>query len=511
MPLLSIFIIVASVLLHKPTHVTYMIITGLMLNVSVTMSYKWKWLRFLQIIFLGLFHYSSQLNWCVLIYYIVLINLIEDKKSFRNTAPIGLFVFLQYTLIRFTYVPATTYTIFGSVFDLFSSLVVVIIFHHIIRIDSDRRELTKQNEYLSNYDTITGFYNYLGYFQKVQQMIDKKQQFLFVLFDINNFKSLKIMGSIPTNDILIGIALALEERFPNYIAGCRYSGDRFSLMLLPDETIDDLHTFEELGLHTTYSITRFPEEALDFQQLMQKGEERIFQLREDYWQKRHEEQLRSGKMKMVGELAAGMAHEIRNPLTSIKGFIQLSKRSGYNIEPWYDVIMSEITRVGELTAEFLQFSKPHANQKKSEMMTQCLSRVYSLCESEAASCGHTIEMEATDSSIFVLMDRDKIIQVLINLIRNAFQAIEQGGHIQLKLHREEGMAVIQVCDNGQGIPIHDMDKIFEPFYTTKVEGTGLGLSLCQKIIQEHHGKISVESILAVGTVFTVKLPIYAGD
>lgn len=510
-PIISSFIIVFSVILDKPTNIVFMVTTAVLLNLSVILDRKYPWLKGIQFIFLGAFHYSSELNWCILLYYMIIMNLIEHKTKFRDTLSVALLFILQYSLIRLTYVPHTYYNIFVIVYDVLSLIVILLLFHVIIRIEIESRQLTTQNEYLSNFDTLTGFYNYLGYIKKVQHTMDMNREFQFVLFDINNFKSLKVERDTTAVDMLLSFSNGLQERFPNHLAACRYAGDRFSLLLPPTEEIYDLQIFEKLGLQITFSITHFPQDGTDFQQLMQTGEERIFQLRQEYWQKRNEEQLRSDKMKMVGELAAGMAHEIRNPLTSIQGFIQLSKKSGYNIEPWYEVIMGEIARVGDLTVEFLQFSKPHASHMKIEKMADCMTRVYSLCESEATSCGHTIEMNASDQTIMLLIDRDKIIQVLINLIRNAFQAMEQTGHIQFVLSREGEMATIQVRDNGKGIPSSEINKIFDPFYTTKEEGTGLGLSLCQKIIEDHDGTISVESELGVGTIFTVNLPINHGS
>jgi signal transduction histidine kinase len=479
-----------------------MVTTALMLILSITLERKYTWLKYIQMILLGAFHYSSQLNWCILLYYIMIVNLIEHKIKFRDTIPVALLFILQYSLIRLTYVPISTYNILVSIFDIMSSIVVILLFHGIVRNDSKRRQLTKENEYLTNYDPLTGFNNYFGYIQKVQHIIEMKKEFRFVLFDINTVKSLDF------ENVLGSFSHELQEHFPDHLAACRYAGDRFGLLLSPTERMNELLIFEKLGIHIRYSITHYPQEGTTFQQLIQTGEERILKLKRENWLKQQDEQLRSEKLKMVGELAAGMAHEIRNPLTAIQGFIQLSKVTGYNIQPWYDVIMGEIARVGELTVEFLQFSKPHASNKKIEMIANCMTRVYSLCESEAASCGHTFEMEISDKSIMLLMERDKIIQVLINLIRNAFQAMDQAGHVHFTLIREGEMATIEVRDNGIGIPTSEIDKIFDPFYTTKEDGTGLGLSLCQKIIEDHNGHVTVESVVGSGTVFTVKLPIY---
>ncbi|HEY2491776.1 MAG TPA: ATP-binding protein [Paenibacillus sp.] len=382
------------------------------------------------------------------------------------------------------------------------SIVILLLLCGFVKIIFKNKQLAKQNEYLINYDPLTGLYNYYGYITKVQQIIETNRRFKLVLFDINNFRSVNF------EEILVKCSLTLQEHFPNHLAACRYAGGRFALILSRTERIDELQILEKLGIPVTFSTTHFPEEGTTFQKLLLTGEERIYKLRRECRLKREEELLRSNKMKTLGELAAGMAHEIRNPLTSIQGFIQLSKKKEYNIQPWYDVIMGEIARVSELTVEFLQFSKPHETNMKNDILASCMARVYSLCESEATSCGHIIEMDISDQNIMVLMDRDKIIQVLINLIRNAIQAMKQAGHVHFVLRREGERALIQIRDNGKGIPTGEINKIFDPFYTTKEDGTGLGLSLCQKIIEDHHGHITVDSEVGVGTVFTVDLPIY---
>lgn len=356
---------------------------------------------------------------------------------------------------------------------------------------------------------MTGLLNYDGYMNKVQELVEYRTPFQLVLLDINNFKSLNGKDISTANEILISMAKAIQLRFDEHLIGAsRYAGDRFAILLTEQAVIDDeKFKFDAIGVKVCYSITCYPHEASTFQGLITMAEDRIFQMRRNVWLREQDELFRTEKMKMIGELAAGMAHEIRNPLTSIKGFIQLSKIQNYNIKPWYDVIMGEITRVGELTAEFLQFSKPHASNMKLESLSGCMIRVYSLCESEAASYGHTFSLDLPDQEIKANMDRDKIIQLLINLIRNAFQAMEKTGHVSFSLTEESRMAVIQVTDTGKGIPPSDLPQIFEPFYTTKEEGTGLGLSVCQKIVEDHGGRITVDSEVGAGTTFTVRIPI----
>lgn len=486
-----------------------MVLMASLLYASVILDRKFEWLRNFQFLFLGAFHYVSQLNWCILLYYILIVNLIHKKERFIETMPLCLLMVLQYSIIRLSYVPLTKYNILVSVFDCLASFVVVISFHFVNFLESEKKKLYKQNDYLTYHDPLTGLLNYDGYLHKVQHLIEVNKPFQLVLLDINNFKSLNAKDISTANEILISFSRAVRKLFRNdMLAASRYAGDRFAILLPEQVNIDNsMFKFENIGVQVTYSITCYPHEALTYQEMISTAEDRIFQMRRNSWMRSQEEMIRTEKMKMVGELAAGMAHEIRNPLTSIKGFIQLSKNQSYNIQPWYEVIMGEITRVGELTAEFLHFSKPHASNMRVESLTDCMTRVYSLCASEAASYGHVFMLDVSDEPIQIVMDRDKIIQVLINLIRNSFQAMEHTGSVRISLRAEERMAVVEIEDTGKGIADENLAKIFDPFYTTKEEGTGLGLSLCQKIVEDHGGRITVDSELGIGTTFTLRIPL----
>ncbi|WP_223067960.1 ATP-binding protein [Paenibacillus caui] len=510
-PFISTLIGISSLILVQQKHLALLILWNVCFILSVVLERKFSWLRGLQFVFLGAFHYTSHLNWCVLLYYILLINLIQHKAKFREIMPLGFLIVLEYTVIRLTYMPATMYNLLVSVFDFITSIVVILGFLIIIQIESEKKKLCSENDFLITHDPLTGLLNYEGYMQAVYSLVEKKQEFQLVLLDINNFKSLNAKDVSSANDILIHLSDVIQSIFPDAYGLSRYAGDRFAILAPLEQNINDhVLNFDKLGLQITFSITRYPAEADTLQGIVIMAEDRILHMRRELWVKSQQDLMRSEKMKVIGELAAGMAHEIRNPLASIKGFIQLSKSKQFNIEPWYEVIMNEITRVGELTAEFLQFSKPQANNMKIESLTDCAARVFSLCESEAASRGHSFIFENANQAILIHMDRDKMIQVLINIIRNAFQAMAHPGEVYFRIKAEEQAAVIEVRDTGVGIEQHNLSKIFDPFFTTKEDGTGLGLSLCQKIIEDHQGAIGVESEIGAGTTFTIRLPLAKG-
>lgn len=474
---------------------------------SVLLEMKLRWLRYVQIVLLGLFHYVTGLNWCVLLYGLILMSLIAHKHKLRDILPLSILLIAEYSLIRLVSFPLTSNNVFVWLVELVTFVIVILLTYLMSQSENEKRRLFEHNEYLRNHDSRTGLLNYSGYTSRASELVAEKTEFVLVMVDIYNYETAYAKDIPAADDLLINFAQALKDRFPYCFAVARYVGDRFALLLPHAERVDELLSTDSLGVQVAYSVVHFPIESGSLQELIQLGEDRIFQLRRENWLKRQEERSRSDKMRMVGELAAGMAHEIRNPLTSIQGFIQLSKQSSYNIEPWYDVIMNELKRVGDLTVEFLQFSKPQEKNMLKTAAQSIMKRAFNLCESEAASRGHTMKLNIIEQHVLLLIDRDKMLQVLLNLIRNAFQAMEQAGYVHLVLRVEGKHAIIEVRDNGCGIPEDKLNQIFDPFYTTKEDGTGLGLALCQKIIEDHQGSITVRSDLGIGSIFTILLPI----
>lgn len=479
---------------------------------SVLLDSRFPILLNFQWLALGFFHYFSQLNWCLILYYILILSFFHKKKSYKEALPCSILVILEYTIIRLSYVPIEPYSVFVTLYDLISAVIIVFVFHHMLRGEAEKQMLLEKNNYLATHDPLTGLLNYFGYMNKIQELIKSKASFYLILIDLQNFKSFNHDSLENGNEALSTVGQGLTHMFPNAFGFSRYAGDRYAL-LVPSAnytpfSIGELLESDVLGYQVSYSITCYPEETDDLNQLIQKAEDKLFRIRREQWLQREEDLFRSEKMKVVGELAAGMAHEVRNPLTAIRGFVQLSKVQSYNIQPWYDVIMSEITRVTELTAEFLQFSKPHASNMRAESLKVCVERVVSLTESDAISRGHELTLHIKDDSIYIYMDRDKIVQVLLNLVRNAIEAMDTPGHVSIEVSRLEHNAVIQIEDTGSGIEQEELQHIFNPFYTTKADGTGLGLSLCQKIAQDHEGSITVHSVPGTGSTFTLILPVF---
>jgi PAS domain S-box len=220
------------------------------------------------------------------------------------------------------------------------------------------------------------------------------------------------------------------------------------------------------------------------------------------------------KLAMLGKIAAAIAHEIRNPLTSIRGFIQLLKPYLESIgkQEYVRIILSEIDRANDIIYEFLNSSKPSAPMKQTLTVADLVKETILLTESEAHMKGCEFQTEIYDTDISVAIDVKQIKQVLLNMVKNAIDAIQDTGDqrkglIELSSRKEGRFALIRIRDNGKGMDRATLSRLFDPFFTTKEEGTGLGLSVSYRIIRNHGGMIEVQSTPGEGTEFLIYLPI----
>jgi len=221
-----------------------------------------------------------------------------------------------------------------------------------------------------------------------------------------------------------------------------------------------------------------------------------------------EDQLRKSDMlNVVGELAAGIAHEIRNPMTSLKGFIQLLKGSVEGHDMYFNIIMAELERIESIVNEFLVLAKPQAVTYKTSNVIQIMRETIELLYAQAMMDNVQFSTCYESDVLPIYCEPNQIKQVFINIIKNAIEVMPRGGTVTVAIHQEEPDWVkISIKDEGAGIPEERLKKLGQPFYTTKERGTGLGLMISYKIIKEHGGRIEVESKIGEGTVFHVILP-----
>lgn len=215
----------------------------------------------------------------------------------------------------------------------------------------------------------------------------------------------------------------------------------------------------------------------------------------------------SERMAALGELAARVAHEIRNPLISIGGFARrLEKKLSNDTSEYAKIIVNEVTRLENILKEILGFVKSSRVNKVSVDLNEFINNIIDFLTPAINEKHNTIVKELSATPLISSIDTDRIREALLNIFTNASQATDHGT-ITVKTRQEDNEAVIELSDTGCGIKPEDLKNIFNPFFTTKSQGTGLGLAVTHKIIQEHNGKIKVESIWGGGTAFRIHLPL----
>ncbi|EXX86016.1 histidine kinase [Paenibacillus darwinianus] len=222
--------------------------------------------------------------------------------------------------------------------------------------------------------------------------------------------------------------------------------------------------------------------------------------------KRTEEMIRrSEKLSIVGELAAGVAHEIRNPLTSLKGFLQLLQQKN---TVYVDIMLIEIERINNIVNEFMSIAKPHAVQFVETDLRALIENVIYLMEPQSLLFNVQMTLHVDPDVRTIYCEPNQIKQVFMNLLKNAIESMPHGGTIEIAIRQRENDGVsIRIVDQGIGIPKEKLAKLGEPFYSLKENGTGLGLMVCHRIIETHNGTMSIQSKLKEGTVVEIEIPV----
>ncbi|WP_369878708.1 PAS domain-containing protein [Bacillus sp. JNUCC-21] len=217
--------------------------------------------------------------------------------------------------------------------------------------------------------------------------------------------------------------------------------------------------------------------------------------------------LKSEKLSIAGQLAAGIAHEIRNPLTAIKGFLQLMKPTMGENEHYFEIVFSELSRIELILSELLMLAKPQQNAVKERVnLKKIISEVTALLETQANLKGIFIKTDYEHDSMYINGDQNQLKQVFINLIKNAVESMPDGGTVHILMTEDEYSVNVTVKDEGDGIPENVLKRIGEPFLTTKEKGTGLGLMVTFNLIKNHQGAIQVDSKPDRGTAFHITFP-----
>jgi PAS domain S-box-containing protein len=213
---------------------------------------------------------------------------------------------------------------------------------------------------------------------------------------------------------------------------------------------------------------------------------------------------RMDRLSLVGQMAASITHEIRNPLAVIRGFVQLMReRSPDHHQEYYRIIMEELDRTNSIINDFLSLAQNRVIEKEICSLHDIIEDLEPLLRADANLRGQTLELDLWDGMPLLELNPKEIKQLILNLARNGMEAMEDKGLLKLVTKVEESAVILNVTDTGVGIPREKLERLFEPFYTTKTRGTGLGLPLCLSIAERHNGIIEVSSVEGKGTSFIV--------
>jgi signal transduction histidine kinase len=211
----------------------------------------------------------------------------------------------------------------------------------------------------------------------------------------------------------------------------------------------------------------------------------------------------------IGQLAASLAHEIKNPLAGISGAIQVLGADLDDTHPHKEIISEALRQIDRLDAavrDLLIYARPKAPVRSPTSLAKIIGQALTLLREEPSFRRVQVHCHGLNLAHVVPMDESQMLQVITNLLLNAAHACERGGDIHCRLRNHDSVALVEIEDTGTGIPPDVLEKVFEPFYTTKARGTGLGLSICKRIIEAHGGRLDIQSQPGQGTRVTFSIP-----
>jgi two-component system sensor histidine kinase AtoS len=272
---------------------------------------------------------------------------------------------------------------------------------------------------------------------------------------------------------------------------------------LSQMTFHEAEVFPFIALYYLVAIT------VDwFREHIEKLERQLAEIEE-----LHERTRQMEKLALAGQIALGIAHEIRNPITVVHGYLQVLAQKQPELEESYGLMLDELMRANQIISDFLSFSRPRQLQKVPLQLNQVLESSVSLIAGKAVRSNIAIKTDLAYDLPILLLDHSQMMQVFLNLFNNAIQAMPAGGTLAVSTEfaPEQNVVRIKIKDDGSGITPEVLQQIFDPFFTTKDQGTGLGLSITQTIVAAHGGQIEAESKVNEGTQFTITLPLPAAE
>ncbi|WP_245600189.1 ATP-binding protein [Paenibacillus harenae] len=337
--------------------------------------------------------------------------------------------------------------------------------------------------------------------EKLQQFIDETT-FAVIITDGE--------GKVTHMNDMVTKLLSIK---PEYMSAVKAQGVPFRMLFQPGPSnlfVDTLNQalkgeksslvpFENGGrtlLLTTFSLRSLMKSQIAGAALIAHDVTEISQLRDELG--------RMERLSLVGQMAASITHEIRNPMAVIRGFVQLiQERSPKSQQQYFRIIIDELDRANMIISDFLSLAQNRALKMQLASLHDIINELIPLLNADANLRGQSIEVDFCHDLPLILLNDREIKQLVLNLARNGMEAMGDRGVTRISTRCRGGKIELRIADEGVGIPAEQMKQLFEPFFTTKARGTGLGLPLCLSIAERHNGRIEVESTEGEGTTFIV--------
>ena len=450
-------------------------------------------------------------------YIIILMNVLILLLISKSFYILNLYSFIFYLILVGLY--------FSSKLLIASSFVVLIEIYIItFKISIDSHSTFK---HLSHYLIITSImllisiilltfiqYNlslYEKHLKEKQQKVTSKNAYLQLFFEYAN----DAIAVFDLNNKIIAVNPAFEQLY----GWTKEESIGNSLPLVPQNSMNDAaERFKQIlnGISYTTESDEMKKDGTIFKAQIslspifnKDGEVMAVSVisRDISYMKKHERlQMQSEKLKLAGEIAAGVAHEIRNPMTVISGFAQMMQEDAESpYHSYIQIVQDEIERINLIISEFLVLSKPQIKDKEWVDLVTIIEEIATFFKLEFKMKDVQFTFKTDIEEAFIYGNKNQLKQVFINLLKNSIEAIQERGEIEVEILKQENSYRISIKDNGSGIPEEVLERIFEPFYTTKAKGTGLGMMIINKIVQDHYGSIKVFSKVNVGTDIHIQL------
>jgi PAS domain S-box-containing protein len=336
---------------------------------------------------------------------------------------------------------------------------------------------------------------YRGEMTRLQQFIDQAP-LVVMIFDSNGYvthvneETLRMIDPLSRKDILHQHYITLEQHFGMDLP------QSIERILNGEEKVVDIFDFGSKSCYTVTSAIKGSANQTEGILLICHDITELQQLKDEVG--------RMERLSLVGQMAASITHEIRNPMAVIRGFVQLlNERSPSDQHSYFRIVLEELDRANGIINDFLSLAQNRIVEKESCDLHEVLSDVTPLLWADANMRGQMVDIRLCPAMEPLLLNSKEIKQLVLNLARNGMEAMGDKGVLQIETVNAENTVQLRVVDQGVGIPQEKLERLFEPFYTTKANGTGLGLALCLSIVERHNAKIEVESKVGEGTAFIV--------